>query len=661
MGELSTNAEVVRRRLGGLPYVGPEPDLSLLTDAELGELAALVWEPRQDVSDPWVIRLRATLAARCPRFDGASAVAALQTLTANVSASLDAVFLDWIPAAGAQVIAGCSDPKAPEVQTALSALLERRMPAAPDPLVLALQSCAGQRLPEHPDALVSRERRFLETLERPADRIALGRLCKTWAFAVDDAELTPRGADPLALLPGYLAFAERLVSDALDRVHAIHRGSLGYVPDGAFSVEEAQTLRRALLAGLDQEADWAKRDVVLLLQGVSLAPNPAHHTVPSQSVSIALLKAIAERPSPALVAELRTSVRALRHAGLKKKADRFLKMAERRLVARVEFLSELDPALELPKGFFRMVAQGFEALLLRTAPLPEATWFARILENAETSKCAAALVWRLGDGRSALPALVDGRWSFIDARGELCALAGGAVRLWHPLQAHADADAWRSLVVARRLRQPFNQVFRETYSAASLPLLTAPLLDVRSLLGLARARGWLLRHGGCLLRRIGAYRVELDVGGVFPGAIGSTRCYGISFFRGGESESVDPSVADPQALSECLREIDLLVSVAASVLDPALADDTAGVRSRRAVLVRMLGETPAAERPFVDGRYVRSGELAIHIATGRVSKNGEECDSPLGAAKGRVLPYPDKILGLVVAALDRQRRGVLGV
>lgn len=640
--------------MGGLPYVGPEPSVALLTEGELGELAALVWQARQDAGDPWLAELRAALRSRCPRFDTPSAVAALEALAAH---GVEAAASAWVVAAAAQVIEGCLDPRAPEVQAALERLLGNHVPVAPDGMLVALCSCCGRRLPEHPDPFVASERRFLETLERPADRVRFGRICATWAFAVDDADLTPRGADPLALLPGYLAFAERLVSDALGRVRAIHAGRVRYVADGAFSVEAAQVLRRAVLAGLDQGAGWAERDVVPLLQGVSVAPDPAHKTVPSQSASIALLKAIAERPLPGLVDQLRSSLRAVRHAGLKKILTRLLTTAERRLADRVELLSELDPTLELPKGLSRIVVRGFEALLLRSAPLPHAGWFTRVLEHGGTSKHATALVWRFAEGQTALPLCVAGRWSFIDAGGEPCDPARDGVRLWHPLQSDADADRWRGLVIARGLRQPFNQVFRETYSAASLPLLTAPLLDVHSLLGLARVRGWALRHGGRLVRRLGPYRVELDVGAVFPGAMGITRCFGISFFRGAETEATEPSRLEPQGVSECLREVDLLVSVAASAVDPALADDTASVRSRRAALVRMLGETPDAERPYVAGRYVRSGDLAIHIATGRISQNGAERAFPLESAKGRVLPYPDKILEQIVAALDRQRRG----
>src|SRR5688572_11313148 len=111
-GSRSANAEFARRKLSGMACVGPAPNLSSLTELELGQLAALVWDRRRNPNDPLVSELRAALCARAPKF------------------------------------------------------------------------------------------------EPPSDRIAMARLSETWAFGVYDADLTVRGSDPLALLPGYLRFAE---------------------------------------------------------------------------------------------------------------------------------------------------------------------------------------------------------------------------------------------------------------------------------------------------------------------------------------------------------------------------------------------------------------------------------------------------------------------
>lgn len=662
LGSRSPNAEFVRRKLSGMACVGPDPNLASLTEVELGELASLVWDRRQSPKDPFVGELRAALSERFPKFDAPSAVAALGALTEQVRdepGGESGARAGWALRAAAQVISGCSCPEAPRVVAALRDLLLLDAPAAPNTLRVALDSCIDQGRSEHSDPFVAAERGFLVLLERPADRIAMARICDAWAFGVDDADLTAKGSDPLALLPGYLAFAESVLSDALAHVQRVREGRVAYVADGAFSVEAAQVLRRALLAGLDQTLDWAERAARLLFSGVSQAPDPERKTVPSQSATIACAKAIAERPSLALVDHMRSSARAIRHAGLKQKVARLLKVAERRLVDSDDFLAELDPALELPKGLSSVVARGFEALLLRTEPLPYEAWFARVLANAASARHAAALIWRFDAGRTALPVRVGKRWSFLDAYGKLFESAPTRVSLWHPLQPDADADAWRNLVIARGLCQPFNQAFRETYSAASIPRLTLPRLDLHSLLGLARAQGWALRSGASLVRRIGAFRVELDIGVAYAGAVGTTHCFEIRFFRGAGIGPIDPGQAEPQGISECLRRVDLLVSVSAYTLDQSAGEDGASARSRSAALVRMLGEVPHAERPYVDGRYVRHGELAIHIATGRVSKHGEECELPSLDAKVRVLPYPDSTLRRIVGVLDAHASGQL--
>lgn len=48
MTPLSPNAELVRCLLTGIPIIGAKPDMSALTDAELGTLASLAWAPAAD-------------------------------------------------------------------------------------------------------------------------------------------------------------------------------------------------------------------------------------------------------------------------------------------------------------------------------------------------------------------------------------------------------------------------------------------------------------------------------------------------------------------------------------------------------------------------------------------------------------------------------------
>jgi hypothetical protein len=242
------------------------------------------------------------------------------------------------------------------------------------------------------------------------------------------------------------------------------------------------------------------------------------------------------------------------------------------------------------------------------------------------------LVWSVA-GRSVLHAQ-----GFLDVDGQRCEPSPGPVTLWHPLGA-TDADAWRTLVLERGIAQPFNQVFRETYSEASVDALLSAELDVRTLLGLARSQGWALHHDGVLVRRIGRVRVSLGMGRIYPGASGTTRCGGVQVFdpAGGPAR-----MDDPKLVSECLRAVDLLVSVSAFALAPTI--DTATARARQAVLSKLLGD-------HVDGRSVRVADVSISIATGRATREGAEIEVP-PSNSATVLPYPDEILRRIVTAVN---------
>ena len=438
---------------------------------------------------------------------------------------------------------------------------------------------------------------------------------------------------------------------ALDRTRAIQEGAVPYAADKAFAPDDPYAVHAALRAGLDQGAPWAAEAAVPLLAGLSVAPLEKANTVPSQSASIAIAKAIAERPSAPLVAGMKAAVAAVRHAGLKKKLARFLTVAERRLFEHDDFLLELDPGATIPKALAGTVTRALEALFLRASPLPFDVWMARILGNKTARERAAGLVWQSDCGAAFVPVRKGAHWVFMGSDGTPRAPAQGTVALWHPLQQSADASAWRAWVLEHRVQQPFNQLFRETYSSKSVASLLAPELDVKTLLGLARSQGWVLRDER-LVRRLGPFRVELDVGRVFPGAKGTTRCFSIHLFRGAERKSLDLAAEDPELVSECLRAVDLLVGVSAFALDPARSAETHSARERRAVLTRMFGLSSESEGPFVDGHHVRAGNLSISIATGRVSRDGEEVEIPTVASGVTVIPYPDDVLYGIVVALN---------
>ena len=88
----------------------------------------------------------------------------------------------------------------------------------------------------------------------------------------------------------------------------------------------------------------------------------------------------------------------------------------------------------------------------------------------------------------------------------------------------------------------------------------------------------------------------------------------------------------------------------------ALGSDTAyephTARARRSALLGMLGDDAGSGGAYVEGRHVRRGELTVHIATGRASRNGEELALPSDTGAPCIIPYPDPILSRIVAHLN---------
>jgi hypothetical protein len=105
-----------------------------------------------------------------------------------------------------------------------------------------------------------------------------------------------------------------------------------------------------------------------------------------------------------------------------------------------------------------------EDLLVESRDWPLATWRARYFEHPVTRQFGRTLIWRFRDAsgtRSGLP-LAD---EIVGVDGAPLVIADDArVLVWHPIDAtEAEVAAWRDLLLAREIRQPFKQAFREVY------------------------------------------------------------------------------------------------------------------------------------------------------------------------------------------------------
>jgi hypothetical protein len=474
----------------------------------------------------------------------------------------------------------------------------------------------------------------------------------------------------------YAAFAEKALRQAAERLRRIHDAELPYAADKAFTREEAEVIGRLAGVALDRDESWLPPVLDALFRQVTLAPTAAK-TVPSQSVAIALGHAVEASPTPEAVATLRTVLRDIRHAGVKKKLQRNIRGAERGLANRPEIALRLPPDQPVSKQQLRTLTRSLEGGLATGMALSYDDWRMRLAEHTQVKALAASLVWRIqcgpGVDLSFVPGMERGRLTLRDVNGTpVEAPPGGLVMLWHPVDATAaERGAWRDRLTALRIRQPFKQVFREHYALPAedraqteTAIFAGHVVAVMPFLGLARRERWEL-HYQELTRVFGRWMAELDLADhIYPGHGGSTTTGKLRLRRSGGSMMASPvrlGEVPAATLSEILRTVDLLVSVSGFALEgedgpqrearlwrmaEAPLSATAGMRKQ--ALEHALRGLDGMEGLAFDARHLRLGPYAIHLATGRVTRDGDPIaiDPPERANLVAVpwLPYDEALL-----------------
>jgi hypothetical protein len=526
-------------------------------------------------------------------------------------------------------------------------------------------------LAEHP--LAEAELEIALGLDGPG-RAALTEVDR-WPGPVHEFGSVPDVVDRLAAIDEYALFARDTLERAAERVAAIHAGEVPYVADKAFSTTEADVLWRAAVVALLRDEPWLADLLAALLPGVAVAPTAAK-TMPSQSACTVLAQAVEAYPTPEGIAAMRQARAVIRHAGVTKKLDRLLRTAERSLARRPGL------ALRLPAGTATTRAQLTTLTRALEAGYPLETthrydrWRADFATHPHAGAIARRLIWQFTDGDGWRAVLPSGEpFSLADAAGHPVAEPPAAtpVRLWHPAGVDdGQRAAWRERVVALRLVQPFRQAFREYYpspagdDAARTPDFTGHVVAVRPLLGLAVREGWTISDPDGVLRRdFAGWRVEVEVSArLYPGAdgfgdVGAARLYR----REGTLWHRTPfALAPPVLVSEAMRGIDLLVSVAAFGLqdDPRMHLDHDRWQRLRTLAERPLGEQARTRRDAlrlvltdVPGvtfgtRHVHVGPYAVHLVTARVTRDGAPIpvDLPTAApaAPPLWLPYDERLL-----------------
>jgi hypothetical protein len=350
-------------------------------------------------------------------------------------------------------------------------------------------------------------------------------------FHRDDA--TTRDDPAIALSDDglYVEFARHALARAADHVDAIHAGRVPYVPDRAFSLEDAQVLARAARVAALRDEPWFGPCIVRLLPGACVAPTAAK-TAPSQALSMALGHAIELAPTPEGIEALRVALKRVRHGSIKKKLQQNIKPAERALAARPEMAIRLATAPSDRVDLRRAFATCLEAGFWHETDFSWREWSALLASGDTSAAVVRSLVWvarnaddsptrsfMVGDTRASL--------SFLDERGrEIAPPDGGRVSIWHPVGASDDERRkWQRYIAERRVVQPFRQAYREHYArppeeleSETSHVFEGHVLSLVAALGLAKREGWHIVRERALARRFGSFRVALAIDAkLFPG------------------------------------------------------------------------------------------------------------------------------------------------
>ncbi|REK87114.1 DUF4132 domain-containing protein [Streptomyces inhibens] len=280
---------------------------------------------------------------------------------------------------------------------------------------------------------------------------------------------------------------------------------------------------------------------------------------------------------------------------------------------------------------------------------------------------ARRLIWEVehapGEWRAMLPAA--GPSDFAEPG------PSDAVRLWHPARATpAERHFWRDRIAALRLRQPFRQAYREHYrppeTGHSTAMFHGHLVRVEAVLGLAVRQGWNIEDDELALP-VGDMKARLGIAGsLYPGATGWAEAQDVSLHR---ADGTPQPLADVDAvrLSETLRSVDLLISTGSFAWCDTHAHDRDArqaldrlytlplgrtARLRREAVRRILAEHLASGRIELGDRQLRLDGYDIHLATGRVTRDGDPVDISLPQGRQAVplpfLPYDEALLERVV-------------
>ncbi|MGW2628963.1 DUF4132 domain-containing protein [Streptomyces chattanoogensis] len=364
-----------------------------------------------------------------------------------------------------------------------------------------------------------------------------------------------------------------------------------------------------------------------------------------------------------------------------------------------ETVAEARDVLRKTRAQIRTLLRGLEGGYLEGTVYRFDRWREALATHPVAGAAVRRLIWEIeyapGDWRATLPEA--GRSPGPDPA------PSAAVRLWHPARAtEAERHRWRDQITELRLRQPFRQAYREHYlpedagETGATAMFRGHLVRVEAVLGLAARHGWSI-DDDCLVLSLPGVTAYFGIAAtLYPGATGWAEAQDIHLARtdgpdgpGGSTGPDGPvgpggpggggslplTSIDPVKRSEILRSVDLLISASSyawrDTTDPAHGHSPAHdcdswrelnrlyelplrqtARLRREALQRIFADHISAGRVEFGPRHLHLHGHDIHLATGRVTRDGDPVDISLPESRGArplpFLPYDEKLLERIV-------------
>jgi hypothetical protein len=275
-----------------------------------------------------------------------------------------------------------------------------------------------------------------------------------------------------------------------------------------------------------------------------------------------------------------------------------------------------------------------------------------------------AVLWRTAEGATGFlePERDGGEGLLVRGLDGTAVAATGDLYAVHPwdLFAAGTLSAWQRAVVTRRIVQPVRQVFRELYlltpaeieSGIESARFAQHRVDGARAARLLAARSWRTVWGECdgiATRRFGDVEARLAFGeaGYYLGE-GEAVTGDITFRHA--AATILLTEVPPKVLSEAMRDVDLVVSVAAlGTVDRPHSTVTVASRGE---LLTALAEDLGLPSITVDGTFARvhgkRADYRVHLGSGsiHIEPGGYLCIVPDSAAAGRsqrlFLPFADE-------------------